>query len=259
MEYFTPDPVMCEWFGGCSPGWEEFNNDECGCGCVIAPPPAEGEGEGEGGDEGGEEFPIPCGSHCDCPQGWRCPANGVCFDSLHDPIWCCDNPGCPFGDACNHADGSGGSCPGGDPVEGEGEQPCWRVCDCPQGWDCRDNQCVEANPPVYCCASPDCPSGEPCVNPVGAVEECGEGDDGEGPPHEGEGEGGWEGEGEGPPQEGEGEGNQCVVACDCDEGWICSQGWCMQTWPPVWCCEQGICAMGDACQHEDGSMDMCPE
>ena len=242
VQHYDSDVVMCgAFFEGCNPGWELYYSVECGCGCVMAEP-AEGEGEGpaEGEGEGGNG----CATHCDCDQSWSC-SGGSCVFDPNNIVFCCDRADCPPDRHCDHADGTPGQCPPGDPVEGEGEGGaiCDRDCGCPQGQACVERVCTVVDPPRLCCAGRPCPAGAACVTPIGAMAQCGEGE-------EGEGEGAMEGEGEGPPGEGEGEpGNECQVACDCPDGQICSGGWCMMSYPEVWCCEGGVCPQGLGCRH----------
>jgi hypothetical protein len=46
---------------------------------------------------------------------------------------------------------------------GTGPGGCMYACECAQGEDCMAGDCVDADPPVWCCDNPGCPEGEPCV------------------------------------------------------------------------------------------------
>lgn len=105
---------------------------------------------------------LECESHCDCEQGEACSASGVCVATA-EPTWCCENSGCPLGEACTDRDGAGGTC-----------AECEGPCDCPQGQACSSSGlCVETLEPTWCCEQAGCPSGEACVEPSGAESVCG--------------------------------------------------------------------------------------
>lgn len=46
----------------------------------------------------GDDGPSPCNGPCDCPQGHACVDSGCALGEA--PVFCCDQEGCPGGDAC---------------------------------------------------------------------------------------------------------------------------------------------------------------
>ena len=105
-----------------------------------------------------------CNVDCDCPQGQACTASGACVETT-EPTWCCDNAGCPLGEACIDTNGASSTC-----VE------CESPCDCPQGRACSaSGLCIETSAPTWCCDNPGCPTGESCLSAAGTAAQCGGG------------------------------------------------------------------------------------
>ena len=51
--------------------------------------------------------------------------------------------------------------------------------------------------------------------------------------------------------------SECHSACDCNPGQRCIEGACMLQGDPIFCCEQGPCPSGEACQTSSGSLALC--
>jgi hypothetical protein len=115
-------------------------------------------GEGQCGDLGRN-----CRSVCDCNEGLAC-RNGQCSVGPPDAPCCTRPASCKDGERCQEADGTFGVC---------GKQPaCQTTCDCPQGADCTNGECIFGFVPVYCCTKAGCPDGEFCKNPDGSQTSC---------------------------------------------------------------------------------------
>lgn len=160
--------------------------------------------------------PTPCKTNCDCPQGHGC-SRGFCSSHTFSS-YCCSKAGCPSGRSCQTASGSRGRCP---------VQTCTSACDCIQGEDCRNGQCVRVSPPVYCCSKPGCASGQICKDKAGKWSTC-----------------------QGPPA--------CKSACDCPQGKDCYKGSCIRVFPAVYCCSKVGCPSGQACFTEQNKPGSCP-
>jgi len=133
----------------------------------LPPPPGDGAGPkdflvllDQSGTDGGSGG---CMSACGCPQGWDC-LLGVCA-KMSQAKYCCSKPGCPVGAPCVNANGTAGYCPTG----GTG---CKTHCDCPQKQMCAVGKCIVSPVPIYCCAKPGCPTGQPCFKKNGSITFC---------------------------------------------------------------------------------------
>ena len=143
-----------------------------------------------------------CTDLCDCPQGLMC-VSGQCIAGVR-PVYCCDNLGCPGGEACTDQNGGSGMC-------------CDSDCDCinePTNTMCENTSglCVApvaSAPRRYCCDSPDCPAGRPCVDSNGQMGNCGLA--------------------------------ACTVDCDCIQGQICANGACLVGIIRRFCCDKVGC------------------
>ena len=108
----------------------------------------------------------------------------------------------------------------------DGSPQCAVDCDCPQGQACQGGSCVPLTPGAYCCTKPGCMAGWPCTNPDGSKGTC---------------------PGGGP----------CKTHCDCQQGFTCVSGGCMQG-PPVYCCAKPGCPGGATCFNPSGTQGTCP-
>ena len=162
-----------------------------------------------------------CETHCDCNQGLMC-IQGQCIAGII-PVFCCENPGCPEGERCTHADGSEGIC--------EEEPECREPADCLDHfwnircvghWACVRGQCEEV------CDDEGCGDGfcdrEGGESPQSCFLDCRQG---------------------------------CETHCDCDQGLMCVEGQCLAGFVPVFCCENPGCPAGERCLHADGSDGVC--
>ncbi len=105
--------------------------------------------------------PRECQIDCDCPQGEMCSVSGICVQGV-DPVYCCDKPACPIGEACTNIAGATDTC-----------RECRNDCECAQGSFCSSSGlCMRGVDPVYCCSKEGCPGGEPCVTPGGQNSFC---------------------------------------------------------------------------------------
>ena len=102
---------------------------------------------------------------------------------------------------------------------------CATACDCDPGLSCIDNACVLGNSPLFCCEGSTCPSGQACENRRGLRAMC---------PN-----------------------NTCTSACDCPSGQRCVNGTCLLQGDPLFCCDQGSCPSGSACQSTEGELAIC--
>ena len=66
-------------------------------------------GESCVGETGEAGTCVECHTACDCPQGLACSNSGLCVATA-EPTYCCDNAGCPAGEACVGDDGSSNVC-----------------------------------------------------------------------------------------------------------------------------------------------------
>ncbi|MBK06591.1 MAG: hypothetical protein CL920_39950 [Deltaproteobacteria bacterium] len=154
-----------------------------------------------------------CTTSCDCPnQGQSC-VRGRCASS-NPRIYCCSKPGCQSGQSCEDTNGNLSVCPGAQ---------CKTACDCNQGEDCRNGQCVRSSPAVYCCSKTACRAGQACVNTNGTSGTC--------------------------PV-------QCKVDCDCPQGNRCSAGTCYPT-TTAYCCSKAGCPTGRTCTTTTGQRSVC--
>ena len=114
-----------------------------------------------------------------------------------------------------------------DPLDqDQGSRDCESACDCTPGQTCTDGRCTSASAPTYCCEGGFCPSGEACQFESGSMAICPE--------------------------------DPCNSACDCDPGLSCLAGVCQLGSSPVFCCDQGTCPDGMACESLSGVRGMCP-
>ncbi|TNE52155.1 MAG: hypothetical protein EP343_01790 [Deltaproteobacteria bacterium] len=154
-----------------------------------------------------------CTTSCDCPtQGQSC-VRGRCVYS-NPRIYCCSKSNCPSGNTCEDTNGKLGTCPG---------NACKTACDCNQGEDCRNGNCVRVSPPVYCCSKSNCRAGQACVKTDGTASTC--------------------------PV-------QCKTRCDCPQGQDCLSGNCY-TRAGAYCCSKAGCPSGQACLTTSGQQSRC--
>lgn len=162
--------------------------------------------------------PKSCQNHCDCNQGEAC-ISGLCKRSaLFGNVYCCAKAGCPVGQFCYQTNGQGGRCP---------QKRCTTPCDCDQGQDCRSGVCTPTQPPVYCCAKKGCPSGSACKDTLNKWGTCATQ-------------------------------ATCKSACDCNQGQDCYNGQCVGIHPPVYCCANVGCPVGQACVDKTNKAGFCP-
>lgn len=102
---------------------------------------------------------------------------------------------------------------------------CSTACDCNPGLSCIGGTCVLDSEPVFCCDRGSCPSGSSCEDQRGVRGMC--------------------------------PSDPCTSACDCTPGQRCVEGLCLLQGDPVFCCDQGICPAGEACQDSNGSLALC--
>lgn len=163
--------------------------------------------------------PATCQSHCDCAQGSFC-YQGKCARSSY-PVYCCDNPGCPSGATCY---GTTSNTPSRCPVL------CSSPCDCPEGQDCVTGKCVKKATPVYCCDTPStCPAGAVCGDKSNNRSTC------------------------------PAVSRPCKSACDCTQGEACTNGQCVKSATPVYCCEKESCPVGQGCISKQQLSGTCPQ
>ena len=164
-----------------------------------------------------------CKSPCDCKQGLDCQSGKCVKASL--PIYCCDKPGCPEGEACLIPSGQRSKCTKG-PI-------CVTHCDCQQGMACYQGQCTKAGQPIYCCEKKGCPSGSYCYKRNGSSSTC---------------------------PGSSGSPNKCKHTCDCPAGLICLNGTCLKSSYPTYCCDKkgADCPSGKSCQWRVGGYGNCP-
>lgn len=154
-----------------------------------------------------------CTTACDCPaQGQAC-VRGRCVYS-NPRIFCCTKPGCQAGNLCEDSNAKQSLCPG---------QACKTACDCNQGQDCRNGNCVQVSPPVYCCSKANCVAGQPCTQSNGSSSTC--------------------------PV-------QCRTRCDCSQGQECVSGTCV-TRQGAYCCNKTGCPTGQPCVNTSGQSSTC--
>ena len=119
-----------------------------------------------------------CNSTCECPQGLAC-LNNICSTAGVGPVWCCDNPGCPSGQACLDRNETPGTCPLA-PDAGPDAGPrdigagvigagCEMDVDCDQsmGLSCWTREEINFMWGGYCTlenCTPGCPAGSNCIN-----------------------------------------------------------------------------------------------
>lgn len=121
--------------------------------------------------------PPTCVTTCDCPQGLAC-LNGRCGTAGVGSVWCCDNPGCPFGQTCLDTREQPSTCPAppdagpdaGPRDIGAGAigAPCMGDMDCDQtqGFSCWEQTEIQFLWDGYCTVencSPGCPSNSICI------------------------------------------------------------------------------------------------
>ena len=104
---------------------------------------------------------------------------------------------------------------------------CSTACDCDPGLSCIANTCTLGNTPLFCCESNTCPSGQTCENRRGVRGMC--------------------------------PSAPCTSACDCSNGQSCVNGTCLSQGEPVFCCDQGTCPAGSACQGLNGDLAICQD
>ncbi len=156
-----------------------------------------------------------CKTACDCPRQGQACIRGRCA-SVSPPVYCCDKPGCVAGLTCEDRSGNLKTCP---------SKKCKTACDCSQGQDCRNGQCVRVYPPVYCCDKPGCPSRRACVKRDGSSSQC--------------------------PQ-------FCRTACDCPQGQGCTPlGYCSSA-VRAYCCDKPGCPPGQDCVDRYNNKKTCP-
>lgn len=161
-----------------------------------------------------------CKTACDCTQGFAC-VNGKCIAGTK-PVYCCDKLLCPVGQACETASGQAGTC-------GTTTTTCKVACDCPkQGQTCLAGKCVQLVTQLYCCDKAGCPANAVCQAASGAYSICG------------------------------GFGTSCTVHCDCNAGLSCTNGKCMASTKPVYCCSKKLCPKGQTCYDTQNNPGVCP-
>ena len=104
---------------------------------------------------------------------------------------------------------------------------CSTACDCDPGLSCIANTCALGSAPLFCCESNTCPSGQTCENRRGVRGMC--------------------------------PSSPCTSACDCSNGQGCVNGTCLSQGEPVFCCDQGACPAGSACQGLNGELATCQD
>ncbi len=105
------------------------------------------------------------------------------------------------------------------------DSACSTACDCDPGLSCINNACVLGDAPLFCCEEGTCPSGQSCEDRRGVLGMC--------------------------PSE------TCYSACDCPTGQRCVNGSCLLQGDPIFCCDQGSCPAGAACQNTEGELALC--
>ena len=106
-----------------------------------------------------------CKVTCDCPiQGQTCVRGNCVYLQGLGRVYCCDKQYCPTGNKCEDKQGVLKTCK---------QKSCSVACDCDQGEDCRNGQCVLVQPPVYCCSKLSCPQGQACKTNTGSSSFCG--------------------------------------------------------------------------------------
>jgi len=98
----------------------------------------------------------------------------------------------------------------------QGGQDCEVSCDCTPGLACQSGRCVSLNEPVYCCSGDFCPPGAGCETLEGRPDLC--------------------------------SAAECTSACDCMSGLSCVEGRCAIGDSPLFCCNDGPCPAGEACE-----------
>lgn len=161
-----------------------------------------------------------CKSPCDCSQGEDC-RSGVCIPT-QPPVYCCSKAGCTSGSACKDATNQWGKCPT--------QSACKTPCDCPQGEDCFNGQCVGIFPAVYCCSNVGCPVGQACIDNANQNGFC--------------------------------PGAKCKTACDCPiQGQSCVRGSCAYLIGSarIYCCDKPYCPAGNSCEDTQGNLKTCSQ
>ena len=97
---------------------------------------------------------VECKTHCDCKQQGQPCSNGTCYP-VSSYYYCCTKAGCPTGQACYTPQGQRSQCSGSSTT-------CKVRCECNQGQDCINGQCVRTPTPAYCCDRTGCPAGYIC-------------------------------------------------------------------------------------------------
>lgn len=108
----------------------------------------------------------------------------------------------------------------------QGGQTCQSACDCSPGLACNAGLCESSSQPIYCCGDTFCPPGEACETMSGAMDICLD--------------------------------SACSTACDCNPGLSCIDNLCQLGDDPLFCCDQGSCPTGNACETRQGVRSMCP-
>lgn len=161
-----------------------------------------------------------CKSPCDCSQGEDC-RSGVCIPT-QPPVYCCSKAGCPSGTACQNSSNQWDKCPN--------QNACKSPCDCPQGEDCFNGQCVGIFPAAYCCSNVGCPVGQSCIDSNNQAGVC--------------------------------PGAKCKTACDCPiQGQSCVRGSCAYLIGSarIYCCDKPYCPAGNSCEDTQGNVKTCSQ
>ena len=158
-----------------------------------------------------------CQSPCDCNQGQDC-YQGQCV-GVFPSVYCCDNIGCPVGQACYTKSNQASTCKGA---------PCKTSCDCPvQGQSCVRGRCTYllGSARVYCCDKPFCPAGNKCQDKAGNFKTCSQ--------------------------------QKCKTPCDCNQGEDCRNNQCVLVTPAVYCCGKIGCPRRSSCVTKQGIPSQC--
>lgn len=128
---------------------------------------------------------------------------------------------------CNHS-----ICPPGEACKTESgildiclESSCATACDCNSGLSCIDGTCAVGEGPLFCCDQGSCPANMACESRQGVRGMC--------------------------------PSTSCSTACDCSPGQRCIGGACALQGDPLFCCDQGACPDGQACQGSSGMLAIC--
>ncbi len=160
-----------------------------------------------------------CKQACDCDQGLAC-VDGFCTKT-DSPVYCCEKSGCKPGSTCLSFKGGARTC-------GNEGSACTSACDCVTGLGCTNGVCTKASTPIYCCSADNCPTGKTCEARDGSKGTCGTV-------------------------------KTCKSSCDCSTGLTCTNGKCVKTSIPVYCCDRPqACPAGQACDTLAGQREKCP-